>query len=71
MTDLPHIPAPAPVVTPEDTPSPMRFLNEILGRPPEEKPYVVVAVGYAAAAATVPDVSKKPLDEVLVWLGPR
>ncbi len=53
------------------TPSPMRFLNEILGRPATEKPYVVVAVGQAAAGATVPDISRKPLDEVLVWLGPR
>lgn len=53
------------------TPSPMRFLNEILGRPSEEKPYVVVAVGRAAAGATVPDLARKPLDEVLVWLGPR
>ncbi len=53
------------------TPSPMRFLNEILGRPAEEKPYVVVAVGHAAPDATVPDVRRKPLEEVLVWLGPR
>ena len=53
------------------TPSPMRFLNEILGRPRAERPYVVVAVGHASPGATVPDVPKKPLAEVLVWLGPR
>ena len=53
------------------TPSPMRFLNEILGRPAEEKPYVLVAIGHAAPDATVPDVLRKPIEEVLVWLGPR
>jgi nitroreductase len=48
------------------TPSPMRFLNPILGRPPEERPYVVIPVGYPAAGATVPDITRKPLDQVLV-----
>ena len=49
------------------TPSPMRFLNQILGRPAEERPYVVIPVGYPAEGATVPDIRRKPLDEVLVW----
>ncbi len=48
------------------TPSPMRFLNQILGRPPEERPYVVIPVGYPADDATVPNISRKPLDEVLL-----
>jgi nitroreductase len=48
------------------TPSPMRFLNQILGRPAEERPYVVIPVGYPAEGATVPDIRRKPLDEVLV-----
>lgn len=51
------------------TPSPMRFLNEILGRPPEERPYVVIPVGYPAEDATVPDIHRKPLDEVMVRIG--
>lgn len=51
------------------TPSPMRFLNEILDRPPHERPFVVMPVGRPAEGATVPDIQRKPLDEVLVWRG--
>ncbi|MEO5983216.1 MAG: nitroreductase family protein [Pedococcus sp.] len=49
------------------TPSPMRFLNEILDRPPEERPFLLVPVGYPADDASVPDIGRKPLDEVLIW----
>lgn len=48
------------------TPSPMRFLNEILGRPAEERGFLLIPVGYPAPAATVPTLDRKPLDEVLV-----
>jgi iodotyrosine deiodinase len=48
------------------TPSPMGFLSEMLERPANERPYVVIPVGYPAADATVPDIPKKPLDEVMV-----
>jgi iodotyrosine deiodinase len=48
------------------TPSPMRFLAELLERPPNERAYVLVPVGYPAAAATVPALEKKPLEEILV-----
>jgi iodotyrosine deiodinase len=48
------------------TPSPMRFLNAILNRPPEEKPFMVIPVGWPAPDATVPLLDKRPLDEVLV-----
>lgn len=48
------------------TPSPMRFLNQILSRPAEERPYVVIPVGYPADDAVVPNITRKPLDEVLV-----
>jgi iodotyrosine deiodinase len=48
------------------TPSPMRFLNEILDRPAEERAYVVIPVGYPAVGAEVPEISKKPLDEVMI-----
>lgn len=50
------------------TPSPMKFLNDILGRPREERPFVVVPVGYPAEGARVPDLTRKPLAEVLVRL---
>ena len=48
------------------TPSPMRFLNEVCERPAEERPYLVIPVGYPAADARVPDIVKKPLGEVMV-----
>lgn len=50
------------------TPSPMRFLNHICGRPRHERPYVVMPVGYPAPAATVPALARKPLSDVLVRL---
>lgn len=46
------------------TPSPMKFLNEILDRPSNERPYLLVVTGYPAEGALVPDISKKPLDEI-------
>lgn len=52
------------------TPSPMRFLNRILDRPAHERPFVLIPVGYPATDATVPDIRRKPLDRVAVWLGP-
>ena len=44
------------------TPSPMKFLNEILGRPKSERPFLLLVVGYPANDAEVPDISRKPLD---------
>jgi nitroreductase len=51
------------------TPSPMRFVTEILDRPREERPFVVIPVGYAADDAEVPDLRRKTLEEVLVHQG--
>ena len=48
------------------TPSPMGFLREILGRPKNEKAYLLVPVGYPAEGCRVPDIKKKALDEVRV-----
>ena len=48
------------------TPSPMGFLNPILGRPAHEKPYLLIPVGYPAEGAQVPVIEKKGEDEVLV-----
>lgn len=50
------------------TPSPMRFLNEVCGRPAEERAAYVIPVGYPAEDARVPDLERKALDEVLVRL---
>ncbi len=51
------------------TPSPMGFLNAILGRPAHEKPYLLVPVGYPAEGAQVPVIEKKALAEVLIRVG--
>jgi len=48
------------------TPSPMGFLATILGRPENERPFILFPVGYPAADCTVPNLGRKPLDEVLV-----
>lgn len=48
------------------TPSPMRFLGELCARPRNERPFVLIPVGYPAPGARVPDLSRKPVDEVLV-----
>ena len=50
------------------TPSPMGFLNEILGRPENERPYLILVVGYPADDARVPDIDKKSLDEIASFL---
>ena len=49
------------------TPAPMGFLRDILDRPDHERPYILFPVGYPAADATVPDIDKKPLDEIVQW----
>lgn len=49
------------------TPSPMGFLNGILRRPPHEKPFLLLVVGYPEADARVPAISKKPLAEIAMF----
>jgi nitroreductase len=49
-------------------PSPMGFLAEILERPASERPFLVVATGYAARDAQVPALEKKTLDEIAVFV---
>ncbi|MEE8521176.1 MAG: nitroreductase family protein [Gemmatimonadota bacterium] len=46
------------------TPSPMGFLNEILARPENERPFLLLVVGYPAKGALVPDISRKPVEEI-------
>ena len=50
------------------TPSPMKFLNQILGRPEREKPTMILVVGYPAPAARVPDIKRKPLGAIASFL---
>lgn len=50
------------------TPSPMGFLRERLGRPENERPFVLIPVGYPAEGCEVPDLRRKQLDDVLVRL---
>ena len=47
------------------TPSPMGFLNEILGRPSHERPFLLLVVGYPASEAKVPEITKKSLQEFI------
>ena len=47
------------------TPSPMRFLNDILARPSNERPFLILVVGHPTADARVPDITRKPFDSVV------
>lgn len=57
----------AGLVTLTHTPSPMNFLTEILERPENEKPFLLLPVGNAATDAKVPDLSRKSLDQMAVF----
>ncbi len=58
----------AGLCTVTQTPSPMGFLRELLDRPENERPYMVIPVGYPADGCTVPDIERKPLDEIAVFI---
>ncbi len=49
------------------TPSPMNFLSSVLGRPENEKPFLLMPIGYPAEDALVPDIRRKSSDEVIAW----
>lgn len=49
------------------TPSPMAFLSEILGRPRNERPFILFPVGFPADGAVVPDIQRKSLEEISKW----
>ena len=49
------------------TPSPMNFLSELLKRPQNEKPFLLIPVGYPADECWVPDIKRKGLKEIAVW----
>lgn len=50
------------------TPSPMGFLNRILGRPSNERPFLILVVGYPAQDARVPDIGRRPLEEISTFV---
>jgi len=50
------------------TPSPMNFLQQILGRPDNERPFLLIPVGYPADDAVVPDLRRKTAEEFIIWL---
>ena len=50
------------------TPSPMQFLVDVLKRPKNERPFMLFPIGFPADGAQVPDLKRKPLDEVVTWL---
>lgn len=50
------------------TPSPMNFLTKILNRPENEKPFLLIPVGYPAEECWVPDLERKNIDEIAVWV---
>jgi nitroreductase len=50
------------------TPSPMGFLNEILDRPKNERPFLILVVGYPEDGATVPEISKKSLEQIATFV---
>ncbi len=56
----------AGLVTLTHTPSPMKFLSRVLGRPAPERPFLLIPVGYPAEGTTVPDIHRKPLDQIMV-----
>ncbi len=49
------------------TPSPMNFLSKILRRPENERPFLLIPVGYAAEECWVPDLKRKSLQEISAW----
>jgi len=48
------------------TPSPMKFLTEVLRRPSYERPFLLIPVGYPSADCVVPTIERKPLNEIMV-----
>lgn len=50
------------------TPGRMRFLNKILNRPDNEKPFVIIPIGYPADTIKVPDITRKPLNEISIFI---
>lgn len=63
LTALHH----AGLATLTHTPSPMRFLNDVLDRPRDERAYMIIVAGYPDATARVPVIDKKTLDQIATF----
>jgi nitroreductase len=50
------------------TPSPMSFLNQLLGRPRNERPFLLLVVGFPANGCLVPDIARKPIANIVTFL---
>ena len=50
------------------TPSPMKFLSQILERPSHERPFLLLVTGYPAAGTLVPDIKRLPLDKIATFI---
>ncbi len=50
------------------TPSSMRFLNKILKRPKNEKPFMIIPTGYPSYGVKIPDIKRKTLDEISIFI---
>ena len=49
------------------TPNPMKFLNEVLGRPSNERPFLILVTGYPTKGVTVPDIERRSLEEICTF----
>jgi len=49
------------------TPSPMNFLSRVLNRPENEKPFLLIPVGYPAEECWIPDIRRKTIDKISAW----
>jgi len=58
----------AGVATLTHTPSPMKFLNKILGRPDSERPFLLLVTGYPKTDARVPNITRFPLEETTSFI---
>ena len=58
----------AGLVTLTHTPSPMKFLNGLLDRPDNERPFLILVVGYPEEEATVPVITKKPIEDIAIFV---
>lgn len=58
----------AGLVTLTHTPSPMKFLNGLLNRPDNERPFLILVAGYPDDGATVPDITKKSIEDIAVFV---
>ncbi len=49
------------------TPNPMKFLHEVLGRPSNERPFLILVTGYPAEGVRVPDIERRSLEEICTF----